>query len=313
MERKNIRRLLQQYLLGNAGKTGIDIVDNWYKSFDNESLVKLPVEETAATKQEIWEKIAPAIRPERKIWLLSRPMKVAAMVILIAGAAGTFVLLNKNRQHTLAFTTISTAIGEKKTIITEDGSRLLLDAGTTIRVQNDFAKNRHIELVDGEVFFDVKKDDERPFVIQSEGLTTTVLGTSFNISAYKALNNVCIGVVSGKVSVTGPSATVNILEKQQELVYSKNNNSYKTITLDESLTAWQEGRVVLNDLSFDEMAAITKKNFGIDVMTNEAAIKNTRYTTELLITMSPKEAAEVLAAIHALRIQQQGNQFFLYK
>ena len=315
MEEKNIRQILKRYLLGNADEKETHTVDSWYQSFDSASPMTLSEEEAAATRLEIWEKVAPVTKIERKVWVLSRPMKVAAMVILLAGAAGALYQLysHKSRRHpTLAFNTISTGVGEKKKITLRDGSLLVLDAGTTIRVREDFSHDRKIEMVDGEVFFDVKKDDQHPFVIESGGLTTTVLGTSFNISAYKALNNISIGVVSGKLSVVSPSLQ-SILEKQQELVYNKNTQSYKTMALDESLTAWQEGRVVLNDLSFDEMAAITKKNFGIDLVTQDETVRNTRYTTELLTTMSPMEAAEVLAAIHNLRIQQKGNQFFLYK
>jgi ferric-dicitrate binding protein FerR (iron transport regulator) len=316
LEEKNIRQLLEQYLLGNAAAKDITAVDNWYKSLDNEELVTLSEEETAVTRQEIWDKVQPAIRVEKKVWTLPHYLKVAAMVIIIAGAGVVFLLLktNKdNKNNTITYTTISTGVGEKKRIVIQDGSLLTLDAETTVRIQNDFSGDRKIELVDGEVFFDVKKDEQRPFVIQSQGLTTTVLGTSFNISAYKELNNLSIGVLSGKVSVASQSAPLSILEKKQQLVYDKNNKRYKKIALDESLTAWQNGRLILNDLSFNEMAVIIRKNFGIDIATNDDAIRRTRYTTELLTSMSPVEAVQVLAAIHNLKIKGQGKNIFLSK
>jgi ferric-dicitrate binding protein FerR (iron transport regulator) len=83
--------------------------------------------------------------------------------------------------------------------------------------------------------------------------------------------------------------------------------------LDESLTAWQDGRLMLNDLSFYEMTAIMQKNYGIEIETTTDAILHTRYTTELLIAMSPTEAAEVLAAIHNLKLRKKGNTILLYK
>lgn len=316
MEERNIRQILKRYLLGNAGEKDIKIVDNWYRSFDNIDQVPLSEETRNAVKQEIWDKVVPVLGIERKLWILPRLMKVAAMIVLIAGAAyGLFLLRNGMSGHsgTMAYTTISTGTGEKKKITIPDGSRLTLDAGTTIRFGDDFSKERKIELVDGEVFFDVQKDEQRPFIIQSQGLTTTVLGTSFNISAYKGLNNVSIGVVSGKVSVAGHAAASTVLEKDQELVYNKNTKSYKTIPLDESLTAWQEGRLLLNDLSFSEVAIIMKKNFGVELVANDDNIKNTRYTTELLANMPPAEAVEVLAAIHYLKTRQEGGKIFLYK
>ena len=322
MEEKNIRRILKRYLLGDANSDDAGAVDSWYDSFDNEDLVSLSEEETAATGQEIWDKVAPALsegKPalseEKKVWTLPSYLKVAAMILVIAGAAVTFLLLhNKHgQQDAIAFTTISTGVGEKKKITTQDGSQLVLNAGTTIRIQDDFSRDRKIELVDGEVFFDVKTDPQRPFAVTSGSLTTTVLGTSFNISAYKELNNLSIGVVDGKVSVVHDSAPLSVLLKEEELVFSKTNKTYKKIPLDESLTAWQRGRLVLNDLSFNEMAVLMKKNYGIDVLTNDEAIRNTRYTTELLSSMSPLQAMQVLAAIHDLKVRENNNKIYLSK
>ena len=315
MEEKNIRRILKDYLLGNAKGDNVKAVDNWYDSFDNEDLVSLSEEETAATRQEIWDKVAPVLSEERKVWTLPSYLKVAAMILVIAGAAVTSLLLiNKHGQRdAIAFTTFSTGIGEKKKVTIQDGSQLVLNAGTTIRVQNDLSKDRKIELVDGEVFFDVRTDAQRPFTVTSGHLTTTVLGTSFNIMAYKELDKLSIGVVDGKVSVAGDSAPLTVLLKEEELVFSRTTNTYKKIPLDESLTAWQSGRLVLNDLSFGEMVAIMKKNYGIDVVTSDETIRNTRYTTELSSAMSPLQAIQVLAAIHELRVRENNNKIILSK
>lgn len=316
MEGKNIKQILKRYLLGNAPEKDINAVDNWYRSFDSEELVTISEEEAAATKQEIWDKVWPVADEERRIWRLPAYAKAAAVVLVIAGAAVTFLLLNKKSdRRPIAFTTFSTGTGEKKIITLQDGSRLTLDAATTIKVQDDFSSSRKINLQDGQVFFDVKTDAQRPFTIVSDGLTTTVLGTSFSISAYAALNNISIGVVSGKISVTRDTATLGVLEKEEELVFNKTSARWKKIPLDESLTAWQQGRLMLNDLSFTEMAAIMKKNFGTDIVTNEDAIKNTRYTTELLTSMTPLEAVQVLAAIHHLKtkVDQKTSKIFLSK
>lgn len=315
MEVKNIRKLLKEYLLGNATDNDIKMVDNWYQSFENEVPVKLSEQETAATKEEIWAKIAPSITVERKVWTMPRYMKVAAMLAVVAGAGLTFFLLNKKETAPtqIAYTTISTNNGERKTITTKDGSVLTLNAGSTIRIQDDFSKQRNIDIVDGEVFFDVKKDADRPFTITSGSLTTTVLGTAFNINAYKGINKIDIGVISGKISVANNATTLSVLEKSQGLEYNKTTKTFKALVVDENMMAWKEGRVVLNDISFDEMSLLMKKNFGINITTNDKSIRNTNYTTELFTNMKPEDAAEVLAAIHGLKIKKQDNQIFLYK
>ena len=310
MENRHIRKLLKRYLLGNAEAADNSTVDNWYNSFDNKT-VDLTDEEALAIGNEIWERIELATAERTKVRRLPNWARVAAAAVLIAGAA--CIYLWRENVHTPQFATITTRIGEKKIVTLPDGSILTLDAGTTIRVQNDASKDRNVEIADGQVFFDVKKDDQHPFVIRAGELTTTVLGTSFTISAYQGLHDLNVGVVTGKVKVQSDTNTLAVLEKNQELTYDKATKAYRTIALDESMTAWQQGRLVMNDVSFNDMAVLMQKNFGVTITTSQDAVKKTKYTTELLRSMTAEEAIEVLAAIHHLKIKKQDNKFFLYK
>ena len=316
MENRHIRKLLKRYLLGHADPTDNTIVDNWYQSFDNKP-VELSDEEAEATGKEIWAKIEPATVERARVRRMPSWTRVAAAILIIAiGAASAYYWLNKT--NTPQFASISTGIGEKKIVTLEDGSLLTLDAGTSIRIENDGSKDRYVELTDGQVFFDIKKDDAHPFRVRTQDLTTTVLGTSFTISAYQGLHDLNIGVVTGKVKVeratgTLATSTLAVLEKNEELSYNKTTGAYRTIALDESMTAWQQGRLLMNDLPFSEMAVVMQKNFGVTITTTQDAVRHTKYTTELLRSMTADEAVQVLAAIHHLKIKKQDNKFFLYK
>lgn len=337
MKNADIRKLLERYLLGRANAIDNTKVDNWYQSFE-EKPVELSPEEAEATGKEIWAKIVPmtAYRPAGDVRAEGEPraggakvrrlggwMRVAAAAVLLTIAAGAYLWFHP--AHTPQFATITTGVGESKKVTLEDGSILTLDAGTTIRVESDGSKDRNVELADGRVFFDVAKDDAHPFVVHSGDLTTTVLGTSFTISAYAGLHQLNVGVVTGRVKVvetpTGVSSgaasavggTLAVLGKNEELTYDRVTRTYRTIPLDESMTAWQDGRVLLNDLSFSEMAVVMQKNFGVVITTTQDAVKHTKYTTELLRSMKADEAVQVLAAIHHLKIKKQDNKIFLYQ
>lgn len=316
MEVKTIRQLLKRYLLGNANNEETAVVENWYQSFEDDLPLNLSEQDAATTKLEIWEKIAPALQVEKKVWMLPVWKKVAACAAIVL-AVGLTVFFLKNKQtgtrEALTYTMVATQNGEKRSITIRDGTTLTLNAGTTIHVYDDFTKLRKVDVVDGEVFFDVQKDAQRPFLIQSGGLTITVLGTSFNVSSYKGLHTLSVGVVTGKVSVQKDTTMLGLLQKTEELVYDKDKGTYKTGTMDESLLAWKEGRLVLNDVTFSEMSFLMKKNFSIDIQTEDPAIEDTKYTTELLTTMTAGQAVEVLAAIHHLKIKQKNNQVFLHK
>lgn len=298
MEAKNLKQLFRQYLFGQTRPKAGNAIDRWYGSFDEDPPLNLSKEEEDRLRHDMWAHIRPQMVVTRTFYL----QRAAAVALLLAGAGITFFLLNQ-RSAKPAFTEIVTRAGERRTVHMKDGSRLLINAGSTIRVYE-----RKLNIVDGEVFLDVQQDAHQPFVVESGPLKTTVLGTSFNISAYQALHNLSVGVVSGRVKVNE-----DILVENQSLVYDKETHTAKISKLDESSLGWQEGKLLLNDVSFDEMVVMMQKNFGISIVANQEHVKTTRYTTELSTVMEPAKAAEVLAAIHQLKVKITNNQILIYE
>jgi ferric-dicitrate binding protein FerR (iron transport regulator) len=312
LNRENIRQIFKKYLLGSASAEETNAIDHWYRSFENETPVSLTEQDREAARQEIWEKIAPAIVVQRKARVIPLWLKVASWAAVVAGIIISLFLLIKPAKHTaLAYTTVTTQNGQRREVTIQDGTRLTLNAGTTLRVYNDFSTERRVDLVDGEVFFQVKRDEHRPFRIHSNDLTISVLGTSFDVSAYTDMKKISVGVVTGKVSVKRDTTTLDVLTKTRQLNYNTETHAYTTGTTNASLLAWRQGRVALNDVSFSEMTVLMKKNFGIDVLTHDNRIEQTKYTTELSASMTPGEAMEVLAAIHQLKIQKIDDHTYL--
>ncbi|QHS59570.1 FecR family protein [Chitinophaga agri] len=311
MQTEKLKRILRQYLLGQAKEKESTVIEYWYESFDNEPVNTLSSQEEENLRLEIWRTIQPEIHI-RKVHYPKRNLAAAAAVALLLAGSITAYLLTRKAVDS-PYTTISTAIGEKKTIQLTDGSRLLLNAGSTVRIPADMTRERKLDIVDGEVFFDVKGDPAIPFIVQSGPLTTTVLGTSFNISAYASLNRVSVAVTQGKVSVARESGKAATLIKDQALTYDRKKDSTYLETLDRNMLEWQQGTLVLNDVSFNDMVVLMQKNFGITVTTQVQRIRDTRYTTELSATMEPVKAAEVLAAIHRLKIKVTGHEVLLYE
>ena len=302
--------------MGTAQSDEKSAVDNWYHSFNDQPPVELTATERENTKQEIWNRIAPALVVESRKRIIPFSAKTLLRAAVVVGLISGLLVIASRLWHTKqshAYTVIATQNGEQKGVTLPDGSRLTLNAGTTLYVYNDFSGTRRIDLVDGEVFFDVKRDTLRPFQIHNNDFTVSVLGTSFSVSAYAGLKKFAVGVVTGKVSVKKDTTTLSILPKDQQLVYNKQQQAYVVTAADESLLAWRNGRVLLNDVSFDEMAFLMKKHFGININTDDKQIANTTYTTELFTTMQPADAVEVLAAIHQLKIKKTQNGFLLFR
>lgn len=298
MEARKLKQLFRRYLLGQAREKETGAIDHWYGSFDEDLPLNLSKEEENQLRQEMWAHIRPQMVVMKTFYL----QRAAAAAIILAGAGLTFFLLQQQPAKPV-YTEIITKSGERRTLHMKDGSTLVINAGSTIRIYD-----RKLNILDGEVFVDVKQDAHQPFIVESGPLTTTVLGTSFNITAYQALHNLSVGVISGKVKVN-----TDILAAHQSLVYDKQTGIGKISVLDESSLEWQQGKLLLNDVSFDEMVVMMQKNFGITIVATQDHVKKTRYTTELSTVMEPEKAAQVLAAIHHLKVKNTNNQILIYE
>ncbi|HEV2483560.1 MAG TPA: FecR domain-containing protein [Puia sp.] len=101
------------------------------------------------------------------------------------------------------YKTVTAEPGKMIHLRLSDSSEVWLNAGATIRYPQPFDnKLRKVELLDGEAFFQVHTDASRGFVVQTDRLQTRVLGTSFNIKAYRESQQMSVTVTSGKVAVT---------------------------------------------------------------------------------------------------------------
>jgi transmembrane sensor len=147
---------------------------------------------------------------------------IAASLLLLASIS-YFVLdkkptLNQPDQYT--YTSIP---GERKSFQLPDGSTVLLNGGSILKITADFNKvNREITL-EGEAYFDVTQNAEKPFIIQAGGMCVKVLGTTFNVKAYPQDRTLETVLISGAVEVTVkdlPKRNV-ILKPQQKIVIEK--------------------------------------------------------------------------------------------
>jgi len=135
--------------------------------------------------------IAP--KPKKKRYYLSPriPLALAACLVLAVMLASPMQVLLK--------ADYSSAIGERKTVLLEDGSTAMLNTDSAIAVNMEDGK-RSVKLFKGEVFFDVKPDPSRPFLVRAEHSTTRVLGTRFFVNHRQESDE--IKVLSGRVEVS---------------------------------------------------------------------------------------------------------------
>ncbi len=114
---------------------------------------------------------------------------------------------------------------EHRKIDLPDGSKIWLAPQSRLSYPERFESNRRLISLTGEAFFEVSRDENRPFFVRSGEITTRVLGTSFNIQAYEKDSSVSVTVLTGKVSVSAsrePALNLTPFQRAEYRVGTKN-------------------------------------------------------------------------------------------
>lgn len=138
---------------------------------------------------------------------------------------------------------LATPLGGIYQITLPDGTKVWLNAGSSLKYPMSFAKNERRVRLEGEAFFEVTKDSARPFRVLSKGQEIEVLGTAFNVNAYPDNTVIKTTLVNGKVKLSNDkrySEAIYLLPGQQST--NSNNGKIQLANVDTApFTAWKEG------------------------------------------------------------------------
>lgn len=145
------------------------------------------------------------------------------------------------------FHTLSTPVGGQFQVTLPDGSKVWLNAATTLKYPSRFASNERRVEVDGEAYFEVAKNEKQPFhVVLADSSNVTVLGTHFNVMSYNNEADKEVTLLEGSVSVS-KKGTAKILEPGTQ-GRIKGNEITKSTGIDtEEIIGWKNGLFVFHD------------------------------------------------------------------
>jgi transmembrane sensor len=256
---QQFQELLDRYLKGKASTEEIKLLDQFFNSYGDKK--DIPVWRETESKEEVLQNLHDKIHKKHSANLLSINlwMPVAAALALII-VTFYFLIRRDIIDLDLSAETIteSTARGEKLTTYLPDGTKVFLNADSRITYTKDFGSDLREVTLNGEAFFEVVHNAEKPFVVHTEQASTRVLGTSFNVKNISD-QRLEVTLVEGKVNVIssrGESAVLKpnqqaIIESQSALITTKEvetdrfvdwkNNTlrFEQVTLQEAVNTLQ--------------------------------------------------------------------------
>ncbi len=160
------------------------------------------------------------------------------------------------KTRAIGYHTLSTPRGGQFRLILPDGSRIWLNAASSITYPLVFTGRERKVAVSGEVYMEIAKDAARPFKVAVNGMEVAVLGTRFNINAYNDEEMMRTTLLDGAVQVRRGKETW-VLQPGQQIQLKPDNNAQLTMDVDTAaVVAWKDGQFSFND---DDISAIMRQ------------------------------------------------------
>jgi transmembrane sensor len=176
-------------------------------------------------------------------------------------------LENKTSGHNTkpVHNTITVPRGGQYQLVLSDGSKVLLNAASSLTYPAEFnGRYRNVELK-GEGYFEVAKNASMPFIVKANNVEVRVLGTHFNISAYSDDANITTTLIEGAVSMNKGKQTKRLAPGQQGIsAYTTGEISVQPANIEQTM-GWVKGNFVFKDLNIKEVMKIASRWYDIEV------------------------------------------------
>lgn len=282
METEQINDLLAKHFAKETNAEEERIVLEWIKSNPEEYLsLKILWADSHDTPQQqlfspdrAWDKVSGQIGSGEVsvpiIKIRKRNYWMAAAAILVMVSAGLFFYANSS-------VTVSTQMTEIKNITLSDGSLVTLNENSRLSYPRYFFSKRNIEL-EGEAFFDVKHEVERPFKVQTKQFLVNVLGTSFLVKSFE--NTMIVNVKSGKVAVKNKLSKDQLILLGGEGAQLVSGTLQKQTLRNENYLAWKTKELSFTDIPLEEVFSTLENYYHVRIITDGTDPVNCKVTTK---------------------------------
>ncbi|NRB52751.1 MAG: FecR domain-containing protein [Saprospiraceae bacterium] len=313
--------LISRYLSGNASDAEVQTLEEWVLAAEENRaefvaakkawvLTGMQGEQTKIDVEGIWQKTQQLLEGEAAVVPL-KPKKprrfwlgiAAGVLILLAVAVGLLWNLNDSGWEEL--------IADQGTSTTElpDGTLIHLNQGSSMRYRIPANGEREVQLFGG-ALFDVKRAEERPFVIEAGPVRVEVLGTSFYVDARENEPEVQVIVESGKVSVSGGGEEAELQEDDQ-IVFDKATGALSSLDeADDNYRSLVNNELIFNKTPIEEAVFALNRHFGTNIA---IAITDTS-DCEIDATYEDQSLDAILLILEStlgIAVDRQNNQILL--
>lgn len=289
------------------------ISDDWDETDTIETLIEIPV-------TQMYEKVTTGIWPhekEKSKHILFRNTFLRVAAALIIGVFIGVLATNDFSEKKPVYYTLRSPQGSVSEMTLPDGTIIFLNAGSQIKYTSEEKANVREVFLDGEAWFDVEKNEEKPFIVHTPFYNVQVLGTQFNVKAYKEEETVATTLEKGSVLVTSSN---NFKLKEDiklkpggQLIYNKTKNIIQLKTVETRLfTSWKDNELIFIETTFGDLVKLLERRYGVKIAVTDKSILNDHYTGTLK-NETILEILEIIKHTQPIRYKIEGQKIIIQK
>ena len=199
----------------------------------------------------------------------------AAIAILLVPSFITFFAVSHHYlslQEDTHMVQVTVPNGEQRRISLPDGTKVIVDAGSTFIYPDQFTGSKRLVYLVGQAGFDISHDASHPFIVNAHRLSVTALGTKFGVTAWPESNLITTVLKEGKTLVTINSVDGIPTDEQYEMLpdqcfsFDKASGKYRLSHVDASIgLAWETGNMVFEDATIKDIISTIERRYGVKV------------------------------------------------
>ncbi|MEQ9286372.1 MAG: FecR domain-containing protein [Cyclobacteriaceae bacterium] len=284
MDSTKIDELIYARLTGKLSGKESSKLDSWLAESDENGVlfdkIKIYWADSNVSKnalrEKVWNGLYEKIREDSTRRKTKRfnlvPWAAAIATVLVSSVLvySYFLAQEKpvNHQVAIEYLEKTNPPGFKSTMKLPDGSTVKLNADSRLKIPNNFNSETREVFLEGEAFFDIAKNEARPFIIHTGNIQTTVKGTSFNVNAYPETGQVAVAVVSGIVEVSNvdkASKVITLTLTPNEMAsFNKSSSELKkSFDYDKNILAWKDDKLVFSGAQFNDIILTLERWYGV--------------------------------------------------
>lgn len=193
----------------------------------------------------------------------------------------TWMVMNDREpaEEMVTYEEFTTPSGQRAMVKLHDGTTVWLNARSTLRYPNHFAREERKVELDGEAFFDVEHNEHKPFVVSTEKLDIKVLGTKFNVFAYKGREEFNTALLEGSVKVyERMNEEKALFMNPNECVELKDNKLVKRPMGNIDFLLWKEGIYAFDDVPFEDIIKKFELYYDIVITVNNSKLMKYKFS-----------------------------------